>query len=94
MREHALARAAAGAFLLIAIMETKHAFHRHPRKRPRRTRSGAGRAKPAHAGDRSADAPVTDRDTVIKWAPLVVPLLAVMLVTTVYLGIGSLLSSA
>lgn len=75
-------------------METKHAFHRHPRKKPGRGRSSASKAKLDHAVKSSADAPAADRDKVIKWAPIVVPLLAVMLVTTVYLGIGTLLSSA
>lgn len=72
-------------------MATKHALRRHPRRTPRRSKSSAGKARLDHAGKRSADLFSADYDdTVIKWAPLVVPLFAVMLVTTVYLVIGTL----
>jgi hypothetical protein len=72
-------------------MEPKHALRRHHRKPPSRGKSGAGKARLEHAGTNSTGlfAPDYD-DVVIKWAPLVVPLFAVMLVVIVYLAIGTL----
>lgn len=74
-------------------MVPKHAFRRRAHKRPERSKLSASKAKPDHADESVTGVPrLNYDDMVIKWAPLAVPLLAVMLVVTVYLGVGTVLS--